>query len=95
MIRLIKWCVLPAVLVAGLCVATPEQANAGGFSFSIGYPAYGYRGSYGGHGCDYGYGGHGHGHRGHGYGGHGYGYGGHGYGGHGGHHHHYNPGCFY
>ena len=77
MTRLIKWCVLPAVLVAGFLVAAPQQANAGGFSFSInsGYPSYGY-GGYGGYrsygasygpgwyvgGSPYRYGGHGYGH---------------------------------
>lgn len=47
MIRMLKWAILPAVLVGGLLLASPKQAEAGGFSFSFGrsYPSY--YGSYG------------------------------------------------
>jgi hypothetical protein len=95
--RLVKWCLLPAVMLAGIGVAAPEKSEAhGGFSFSIssGYPGYGYGPS-----CGPSYGGGYYGgspyrssHFGYGYGGRGFGYGGYGgYGGYRGSHHH---GCW-
>jgi hypothetical protein len=97
--RLVKWFVLPAVLLAGL-FASAEKASAGGFSISIGggYPGYGYsyyRPSYGASyygpgwyygGSPYRYGGYGYG-----FGGYGVGYGSYrGHGHHHGHHHHHH-----